>query len=253
MLELAIVNTVSTTVAIAPSAATAVHEGGKPSIFKGKERQLAQSNPPPPPTNPGSSSAGGRRNPAKCPQDAGAATPSALLTALSPTTKPGFTVAEHPTFLVYVPKTSAKQAEFSLRSREGRGVYRTTLALTKTPDLIRITLPVQAPPLEVGKSYTWSFAIICNPNDRLDDRFVTGMVQRLALDPTRLRQIQEAPLKDQIAFYQKADAWYDALALLFQLKRSQNDPNINIVWRELLQAGGVDTIIDSNSEQANPR
>lgn len=210
VLELAIVNTM----AIAPSVATELHRS-ETSIFQVKDMQLAQSNPPPPPTNPGRSSAGGRRDPSNCPQDAGAATTSPLLTALSPTTKPGLTLAERPTFLVYVPKTSAKNAEFSLRSRMGQGVYRTMVALTTTPNLISITLPAQAPPLTVGQTYTWSFAIICNPNDRLNDRFVTGTVQRIALDPTRLRQIQQASPKEQVMLYQKADVWYDALALCF--------------------------------------
>lgn len=239
--------------AIAPSTATELYRSEKPLSFNVNKIQLAQSNPPPPPTNPDSSSAGGRRDPSNCPQDAGVAIIRPLLTALSPTTKPGLTVAERPTFLVYVPKTSAKDAEFSLRNRDGRGVYRTLIALTNTPALINITLPVQAKPLEIDKPYIWSFAIICNPNDRLDDRFVTGMIQRLALDSTQLRQIQQAPPREQIALYQKADAWYDALALLLQLKRSQNDPSINTVWRELLQAGGVDTTIDSNLEKVNPR
>ncbi|MBW4692095.1 MAG: DUF928 domain-containing protein [Lyngbya sp. HA4199-MV5] len=213
-----------------------------------KPIQLAQSNPPPPPTNPGSSSAGGRRDPSNCPQDEGIATTRSLLTALSPTAKPGFTSAERPTFLVYVPKTSAKNAEFSLRNRMGQGVYRTVVALTNTPDLLRITLPTQSPPLEVGKPYTWSLAVICNPNDRLDDRFVTGMVQRIALDATRLRQIQQASPREQVALYQKADVWYDAIAVLDQLKRSQrNDPGINTTWRELLQSGGVDAINDGEA------
>ena len=259
--ELAIVNTTiavsteSRSALIAPSSAIALNEGEKLAISQVKETRLAQSNPPPPPENPGSSSAGGRRNPSNCSQDAvSATTTSLLLTALSPTTKPGSTLAERPTFLVYVPKTSAKNAEFSLRSREGQGVYRTTIALTNTPDLISITLPAQAPPLEVGKLYTWFFSIICNPDDRVDDRFVTGMVQRSALDPARLRQIQQAPPREQVALYQQADAWYDALAILLQLKRSQlNDPSISTAWRELMQSGGVDSMIGSNSEKGTPR
>ena len=248
-LELAIVNSTS---AIASSITIELHGNGNPSMQRLKEIQLAQSNPPPPPTNPGSSSAGGRRDPSNCPQDP--VTTTSLLTALSPLTKPGLTLAERPTFLVYVPKTSAKNAEFSLRNRMRQGVYRTMVALSTTPALISITLPAQVPPLEVGKPYTWSFAIICNADDRLNDRFVTGMVQRIALDATRLRQIQQASPRAQIALYQKADLWYDAIALLYQLKRNQgNDPGISTAWRELLQAGGVDTIIDSNLENANPR
>jgi hypothetical protein len=219
-----------------------------------KQAQLKQDNPPPPPKNPDSSAAGGRRAPPACPQDAGVATTDPALTALSPTTKPGLTLAEHPTFLVYVPKTSAENAEFSLRTREGRGVYRTTFALTNTPDIISITLPPQTPPLEVGKQYTWSLAVICNPNDRVDDRFVTGTVQRTELDPTLWSQIQQTPPKEQVSLYQKADAWYDALAVLFELQRTQpNDPSISATWREFLESGGVSTMIDSKSNKENSR
>lgn len=216
------------------------------------DTKLKQSNPPPPPKNPGSSAAGGRRDGSACPQDATAATSGPLLTALSPTTTQGLTLAERPTFLVYVPKTSAKDAEFSMRSRAGKGVYQTTIALTNTPGIVRITLPAQAAPLEVGKPYTWSFALICNPSDRVEDRFVTGTVQRAKIEPTQLRQIQQAPAKERIALYQKAGAWYDALALLFELKRIQaSDPGIRTAWREFLQSSGIDTIIDTNPNKPN--
>lgn len=242
--ELAIANAAA---AIAPSAATEFYRHEKLSASNANGIKLAQSSPlPPPRKNPRSSSAGGRRDPSSCPQDAGPTT-SPELAALSPTTKPGFTLAKRPTFLVYVPETSARNAEFSLRSRGSRGIYRTTVPLTKTPNLISITLPAQAPPLDVGKPYIWSFAIICNPNDRVDDRFVTGTVQRIELDPSLLRQIQQASPKEQVALYQKAGAWYDALAVLYTLKRSpMNDPSISTAWRELLESGGADAPMDSN-------
>lgn len=210
-----------------------------------EQTQLAQSNPPPPPKNPGSSAPGGRRDPTACPQDVGMTTTEQQLTALSPTTKPGITLAERPTFFVFVPKTSAKTAEFSLRDRNNRGVYRTTLALTDPPGIVSLNLPAQAPALEVGKQYWWSFAVICNPNDRMDDRAVTGTVQRITLEPDRLRQIQQASPKEQVLLYQKADVWYDAIAVLFELQRTHpNDPSINTLWREFLQSGSVNAISD---------
>jgi hypothetical protein len=225
----------ATTTAISPDLATLV-----------KDTKLAQSNPPPPPRNPGSSSPGGRRDPVACSQDE-VATTDTRLTALSPTTKPGTTLAERPTFLVFVPKTSAKNAEFSLRDRSERGIYRKTLTLTNTPGIISISLPAQVPPLEIGKQYLWSFAVICNPDDRLEDRFVTGTVQRIEFDSTRLHQILQASPQEQVALYQKASAWYDTLVVLYQLKRSQtSDPSVTVTWRELLQSGGVDSMIDSN-------
>ncbi|MBD2059713.1 DUF928 domain-containing protein [Oculatella sp. FACHB-28] len=214
------------------------------------QQTLKQTLPPPPPNNPGSSAAGGRRSASTCPQDAIAATTDPLLTALSPTTTPGLSLAEHPTFLVYVPSTSAENAEFSLRSRDGRGIYRTTVPLTDTPTLISVSLPEQVAPLEIGSLYTWSFAIICNPDNRIEDQFVTGSIQRIELNPVRLSQIEQSPPARRIALYQEDGIWYDALTLLFELKRSQpDDLSVDTTWREFLQSGGIDSTIDSNLDQ----
>ncbi|WP_017301779.1 DUF928 domain-containing protein [Nodosilinea nodulosa] len=220
-------------------------------VSKGATR-LKQSNPPPPPTNPGSSAPGGRRNASACPQDAGAApnsaTPGPLLTALSPITKPGLTLATHPTFLVYVPTTNAESAEFSLRNQAGQGLYRTTVPLPTTPAIVSISLPDQTAALAVGKTYTWTFAIICDPNDRLEDQFVTGTVQRLDLDPARAAQLEQASASDRLALYEQDGVWYDALALLAELRRTDpEDTSLATTWHELLQSGGIDTPVESNS------
>jgi hypothetical protein len=219
---------------------------------KVEDTSLKLSNSPPPRTNPGGTVSGGRRDPLACPQDASMPKTDSGLIALSPTTKPGTTLAERPSFLVYVPKTSAKTAEFSLRDHNGRGVYRTSLALANTSGIISLRLPAQAPPLKVGEPYTWSFAVVCNPNNRLNDRFVTGMVQRIEFDPTRLRQIQQTPLKERVALYQQADVWYDTLAALFELQHTQpKDSSIQAIWDQLLQAGGVSVMLDKKLSQQN--
>lgn len=239
----------SITVAIAPSPATSLQENGKRLV---SQQARKQSDSPPPRQNPGSSAAGGRRNSAACPQDRGTTSTSLPLTALSPMTEPGLTLEAYPTFLIYVPRTSAETAEFSLSSREGRGIYRTTIPLTDTPDIISITVPAESEPLEIGRSYMWVLAIICDPNHRMSDQFVMATVQRTELDPVRLSQIEQAPVRERITLYQESGIWHDALALLFELKRSQRDnPEIDTAWRELLQSGGVDTMIDINS--ARPR
>lgn len=207
--------------------------------------QLAQSNPPPPRRNPDSSVSGGRRDPIVCPEDASMPRTDSGLVALSPTARPGTTLAERPSFLVYVPQTSASTAEFSLRDYNGRGVYRTTLDLANTSGIVSLSLPAEAPPLEIGEQYTWSFTIICDPNYRLSDRFVTGTVQRIEFDPTRLHQIQQTSLREQVSLYQEVDVWYDTLAVLFELQRNQpNDPSINETWDEFLQSGGVSIMLN---------
>lgn len=191
---------------------------------------------PLPPQNPNSTTGGGRRDHGACRQDP--QNSDQLLTALSPTTKSGLTLAERPTFFVYVPQTSAQFVEFSLLDRNNRGIYQTTFALTNTSGLVSFTLPPDAPPLEMDKDYTWSFALICDRQNRLEDRFVTGQVRRTSLDPSLKYQIESVAPKQRLALYQKASIWYETLSTLVELQRSQpNDPNLRAAWREILQSG----------------
>jgi hypothetical protein len=170
-----------------------------------------------------------------------------LLTALSPIAQPGITLATHPTFLVYVPTTNAENAEFSLRNQAGQGLYRTTVSLPPTPAIVSISLPEQTAALAMDKPYTWTFAIICDPNDRLEDQFVTGTVQRRDLDPARAAQLEQASASDRLPLYQQDGVWYDALALLLELRRNDpDDTSLTTAWHELLQSGGID-IVEINS------
>jgi Domain of Unknown Function (DUF928) len=195
---------------------------------------------PLPPRNPDSSSAGGRRDGTVCPQDTAAATTTPVLTALSPTSEPGLTLAERPTFLVYVPQTSAQTAEFSLRTSGDLGVYRTIVTLNHTAGIVAIRLPADAPPLAIGDLYIWSFNLICNPSDRLDDLFVTGSVQRIEENAALGRSLEQATPADLVRLYQQSGLWYDALSILFARYQTQpNDPNLIQSWTDLLQLGKI--------------
>lgn len=66
------------------------------------------------------------------------------------------TVSEKPTFLVYVPQTSAQVLELRLEDEEGQPIGEAAyLNLTETPGIYRISLAETAPPLAVGKDYKW--------------------------------------------------------------------------------------------------
>jgi hypothetical protein len=195
---------------------------------------------PPPPKNPNETTGGGTRDEGRCSQDAKTSQP---LTALSPVTETGLTLAERPTFLAYVPKTTAQTAEFSLFDQKNKGIYQTTFALTNTPGIISFSLPPNAPPLEIGKDYTWSFAMICDPKKRLQDQFVRGRIRRTQLDSALMNQIEKAAPKKRVSLYRSADVWYEALFTLFELQRSQpNDPSVSAAWKELLNSGGLNSI-----------
>lgn len=195
---------------------------------------------PPPPKNPDETRGGGTRDEGRCPQDAKTSQP---LTALSPVTETGLTVAERPTFLAYVPKTTAQTAEFSLFEQNNKGIYQTTFPLTNTPGIVSFSLPPNAPPLEFGKDYTWSFAMICDPKKRLQDQFVRGRIRRIELDSALMNQIEKASPKERVSLYKSAGVWYEAVFTLFELQRSQpNDSSVSAAWKELLNSGGLDSI-----------
>lgn len=210
------------------------------SNYNSHNQQQINAQLPPPPKNPDETTGGGTRDEGRCPQDAMTSQP---LTALSPVTKPGLTVAERPTFLAYVPQTTAQTAEFSLFDQNNKGIYQTTFALTNTPGLVSFSLPPNAPPLEIGKDYTWSFAMICDPKNRLQDQFVRGRIQRTQLNSALMNQIEKASPKERVSLYRTADVWYEAVFTLFELQRSQpDDPSVSTAWKELLNSGGLNSI-----------
>lgn len=114
-------------------------------------------------------------------------------------------------------------AEFSLFDKNNNGIYQTTFALKGTPGIINFSLPLTAPPLEIGKDYQWSFAMICKPEDRLQDRVVRGWLRRTKPKPALMSQLKEAVPQERIALYAAAGIWYDELTTLYELRRSQPD------------------------------
>lgn len=182
----------------------------------------------------------------KCSQDQ-AVRPS--MTPLIPGTKAGLTVATHPTFFVYIPPTSAPQAHFTLRDENNRGVYQTLLPVANTGGIVGITLPEDKPALELGKTYRWSMALICQPT-QTDIPIVGGEVRRVELNSSQVspRYINSKipdhkAILEQAALYGKAGIWYDSLSLLAQLKQTQpSDHSLATNWVELLDSVGLEAI-----------
>jgi hypothetical protein len=168
------------------------------------------------------------------------------LTLLIPETKIGLTTLARPTFLVYLPNTTAKSAEFVLRDINDKDVYRTLIQLPATPGIFRFSLPEQAPGLEVDKDYRWFFSMICRPNDRLEDVFASGWVQRV--QPTRklaTALFLNPPSREQVALYAESSYWYDSLALLAELRQKQpNDAELKANWLRMLKSVGLAEVAD---------
>lgn len=190
---------------------------------------------------------GGRRNDGKCSQDrkgSGQSTTEAqsldkLLTPLlrSPLSDPQLTVSSRPTFLLYVPQTSATGMELKLE-QDGHEFYKTTVNLSSSPGIVSIQLPADAPELEIGKDYNWFVSVVCGSGGT-EDSFVEGSVRRIQPDFT-LSQIDRAKPLDKVALYANNGVWFDTVATLAALRKAQpNDPQVASAWENLLKDAGL--------------
>jgi hypothetical protein len=168
----------------------------------------------------------------------------------SPLTDPQLTVSARPTFLVYVPQTSAKAVEFTLllRDKNGseKGIYQTSVNLTGTPGILSISLPATAPELEIGQDYEWRVVMACQTGEvnlfEPNDPFAEALIRRIQPDSS-LSQIDRAKPLDRVALYAKEGVWFDAVANLAALLKSQpNEPQVASAWKELLQGAGLGEI-----------
>jgi len=227
------------------------------------KRVIFQPNPDQP--APDITTGGGRRNDGQCSQDqpvAEEATNSQLLTVLVPSVlvTPEFkqsdpspvsinfqlTVSENPTFLVYVPETSANVLELRVEDEEGHQVGETArIELTETPGIYRISLAETMLPLDVGKDYKWLVSMTCQVGDP-NDPFVEGLIRRVSPDSMLTRSLEKVSGLDQVTVYAEAGIWQDAIVNLAALRRTQpNNPEVVSAWESLLQYAELEDITNA--------
>lgn len=166
--------------------------------------------------------------------------------ALMPGTNLGLTIAERPTFWVYLPYESNQlEAEFSLEDKEGDKVYQQIITLRKTPGIVEINLPETLSPLDVEQLYRWRLSVICNPRNQLEDAFVYGGVERMLMSSDLESQLQNKNERERIAIYAEKGLWLDALTTLAKLRGANwQDQALEKDWVELLQQVGLAEISD---------
>jgi hypothetical protein len=106
-----------------------------------------------------------------------------------------------------------------------------------------IQLPADAPPLEMGKTYKWSFAIACDSSLRPDSPLVEGQIQRVEMNSALNNQLEKATALEKAALYGKAGIWYETLSILSDLRRNQpENADIAANWADLLKSVELDAI-----------
>jgi hypothetical protein len=176
----------------------------------------------------------------QCPQDATvptANTPS--LTALVPTTNRGLTLAERPTFWVYLPKTTAKQVVLSIREEGIKHHSQTFLSITGTSGIISLQSSKDSPPLEVGKTYQWAVVLVCGERPSPNDPAIASWVRRVAPFQTA----NQGTALAKATWYGEQGIWYDALDSLAEARRTQsNNQALTNIWADFLNSAGLEAI-----------
>ena len=182
--------------------------------------------------------AGGRRD-----QLCNNSMPIPSFTLLMPPTNQGITVAEYPTFLAYLPQTSAQQVFLTLEDEDDNYVYHTTFPIPEQSGIASFTIPDMAPMLEPEKYYKVSLAMVCGTTLDPNDPVVEGWIKRVELDDTLTASQTQATFLDRGASYARNGIWFDAVTTIAELRRSQpNNSDAMAAWEELLQSVGLELI-----------
>lgn len=154
------------------------------------------------------------------------------------------TTQSKPTFWFYLPpRPDDVPLEFVLKQEYEKGeyqtVYQTQLFGNNGTGIVRLTLPEDAPTLQLNTRYQWFFSIECASGPVI----VLGWIDRASLDPALQRSLADATPRDQAVIYASNGLWQDAITLLADLYRADPD-NINLAndWSSLLESVGLEDI-----------
>jgi hypothetical protein len=178
------------------------------------------------------------------------------LTPLVPKNKIGRTVSGYPTFFFYLPQTEAELAEFILEDESGNLIYEQALTIKNLSGVIGVSIPANTTvsPLEVRKSYTWKFSVVCDPEDRSSDHLESGIVRRVEVSADILRKLENANPRQKTFIYAQNGIWQDALSNLAAARRANpNDTDLGADWKSLLDSVRLGAIAQEPIVEIEPQ
>ncbi len=167
------------------------------------------------------------------------------LRALMPSSNYGLTTAADPVLLVYVPQSTAKTVEFQLRTADNQSrVFRKSFPTPPTAGIVRLSADSGVSALQPNQSYRWYVSLVCNAGDRSLNPIVEGWVERIPADAAFTQKLTQSTVQSRPFVYAEAGLWYEAVASLDALRRSQpNAPGPRTQWTSLLQSVGLDAYV----------
>ncbi|MCW5313198.1 DUF928 domain-containing protein [Nostoc sp. KVJ3] len=157
----------------------------------------------------------------------------------------GKTTLEHPSWFFYVPYTKdfPYPVEFVLQDLDSNEIYKKAIALPEKPGVISVSLPTTSPGLALDKQYRWFFTIYCDRDKNFPPIYVEGVIKRVALNPAAVKELETTELLKRYAIYAQNGIWYEALAILAQLRqKNPQDAALKAEWQNLLGSVHLDDI-----------
>ena len=159
------------------------------------------------------------------------------LTAIMPTwDNEGKAVDTTSTLYVFVPKNDTKIGEFVVIDEEGNDVYQANFTPPSQPGIIPITIPPTVD-IKIGGKYQWYFTLICNADDRSEDEYLTGSLERATLGTLLNNSLQKATAFKKAEIFARQNIWYDTIHNVASL-RNQNPQ----LWISLLESVGLEKL-----------
>jgi hypothetical protein len=162
---------------------------------------------------------------------------------LLPPSQGALTVADRPSFWVYVPAGTTGEGHFRLTDADQNDLNYQAIALPSTGGLVQITLPDTVAPLATGETYRWFFSVMPDTasGTPTQDVFASGWIERTTLASEAAQALQGTTGRDRAAILAQAGIWQDTVDVLAQLR--QQDPHNSALasdWDQLMQQVSLD-------------
>jgi len=166
--------------------------------------------------------------------------------ALAPLEDPQITTFSSPTLFFYVPQTNAQALELVLQDENQEVINKSTFKTPAKSGIVSVIPANSTPELKVGKTYRWSFSVVCDQKERSRDLFIEGSIVRLAPDKKLERDLASSDIRERANIYALSGSFADALTNLAQLRRQRpNDTELKTDWQDLLRSVNLGAITDA--------
>ncbi|MGD1938045.1 MAG: DUF928 domain-containing protein [Cyanophyceae cyanobacterium] len=155
-----------------------------------------------------------------------------------------------PSLMLYLPETGADRAFVSIQDLDGDYHHQTQVNLTEDNGIVEVSLPSDAPDLEVGRDYLWQVVFLA-PEEQLapDTPVLRTLISRVgdnaaigvaSLDDATLEGLTPAIALEQAVDLAEAGLWTDTLQVLANARRLNPD-NAELAeeWSDLLVQVGL--------------